>query len=365
MKALFRVDASIEIGTGHVMRCLTLADALAARGVHTTFVCRSHCGHLGEVIVARGHGLRLLGPGRGTGAHRGPVHAGWLGASQAEDAAACIDITRAVRPDWLIVDHYGLDERWESAIRPSVGRIMAIDDLADRNHDCDLLLDQNLGRDVAAYVSRIPAHAEILAGPGFALLRPEFARRREACLARRTEAGPPRSILIALGGIDKDNFATLSLELLGAAGLPTGVTIVVVLGASPLWLDEVRTAANRLPWAVEVLTYTDRMADLMANADLAIGASGASTWERCCLGLPAGMWVVADNQTVIASAVAAAGAGALLDRTDLDASARTLKALVGDPKALGAMSRRAAGLVDGRGVERVLARMGFPDGQSS
>lgn len=365
MKALFRVDASIEIGTGHVMRCLTLADALNARGVHTAFVCRSHRGHLGEVIRARGHELRLLGPGRARGPHSGPIHARWLGSSQAEDAAACIEIAGAVRPDWLIVDHYGLDDRWESAMRPGVGRILAIDDLADRNHDCDLLLDQNLGRDAAAYVSRVPTHAEIMAGPGFALLRPEFARRRAASLARRAEVGPPRSVLIALGGIDKDNFATLSLELLGAAGLPTASAVVVVLGASPLWLNEVRAAADRLPWPVELLTYTDRMADLMSAADLAIGASGASTWERCCLGLPAGMWVVADNQTVIASAVAAAGAGALLDRTDLDASARTLKALVGDPKALADMSRRAATLVDGRGVERVLARMGFPDGQSS
>lgn len=356
MKVLFRVDASTDIGTGHVMRCLTLADALRERGARSTFVCRAHPGHLGEIIRARGHALHLLEAGVAPGERDGPAHAAWLGASQAEDAAACAAVAGALGPDWLIVDHYALDARWEVVLRPMAGRIMVIDDLADRTHDCDLLLDQNLGRNAGDYAGRVPEGVPVLAGPDFALLRPEFAARRTDSLARRGAGGRARSILIALGGVDKANFTARSLEALAGAGLPDDASVTVVLGATAPWEDEVRTIAGRLPWPVEVLTYTDRMGELMVAADLAIGAAGASTWERCCLGLPTAMWVVAENQKMVASAVVDAGAAALLDARSGD-PAGTLGRLLADTSGLDEMSRRAFRLVDGLGTERVVRSM--------
>lgn len=360
MRLLFRVDASTDIGTGHVMRCLTLADALQEKGARSAFVCRAHAGHLGEIIQTRGHELRLLDAGPAPDDHDGLAHAAWLGASQGRDAADCAAIARALQPDWLIVDHYALDVRWESILRPVVGRIMVIDDLADRRHDCDLLLDQNLGRSAEAYVPLVTGGAPVLAGPDFALLRPEFAASRAASLGRRGAGGPVRSVLIALGGIDKANFAARSLEALAGSGLPDDASIVVVLGAAAPWRENVGAIADRLRWPVEVLTYTDRMGELMVAADFAIGAAGASTWERCCLGVPTAMWIVAENQTMVASAVDAAGAGTLLNRSSGDGDpAETLRRILADTAGLGEMSRRASGLVDGLGTDRVVQRMGF------
>lgn len=359
MRLLFRVDSSTVIGTGHVMRCLTLADALRKEGAHSTFVCRAQSGHLGEIIKARGHDLRLLEADPAPAGGDLP-HAAWLGASQAQDGAACAAIAQVLRPDWLITDHYALDARWESILRPVVGKIMVVDDLADRRHDCDLLLDQNLGRSAEAYAGLVPVGVPVLAGPNFALLRPEFAASRTASLARRRPDRPVRSVLISLGGIDKDNFVGRSLEALADSGLPDDASIVVVLGTAAPWEDRVRALAGRLRWPVEVLTYADRMGELMAAADFAIGAAGASTWERCCLGVPTAMWVVAENQKMVASAVVAAGAGALLDPgSGEDGPAETLRRMLADPAGLAEMSRRASRLVDGLGVSRVVKRMGF------
>lgn len=356
-RAIFRVDASTEIGSGHVMRCLTLADALNERGVRCRFICRDHPGHLAGLIHARGHEVHRLPQGRGAGSDRSLAHSAWLGASRAEDAAACVEIARAARPDWLIIDHYGLDEAWERIMRPLVGRIMVIDDLADRRHECDLLLDQNLGRTIGDYHGLVPAGATVLAGPAHALLRPEFARKRPASLARRG-GGAPRTMLISLGGFDKDNYTRRTLELIAASPLRRDAAITVVLGKGSPWIEDISVLARSLPWPTEVLVQSDRMADLMADADVAIGAAGATTWERACLGVPSALWIMADNQRGIAAAMEGAGAAVVLDPArDAASLAGQLARLVQDEAALARMSRCASGLVDGRGVERVLEQM--------
>ncbi|MDN5873135.1 MAG: UDP-2,4-diacetamido-2,4,6-trideoxy-beta-L-altropyranose hydrolase, partial [Sinobacteraceae bacterium] len=204
MNVVFRADASLEIGTGHVMRCLTLANALRETGASCTFVCRAHEGHLGEHIRACGHALHLLprvadfSPDDKT-----DPYARWLGSTPEQDA----EQTQAVLTsdcDWLVVDHYGLDACWETRLRARARHLLAIDDLANRRHDCELLLDQNLGRDARDYDGLVGDRTQRLIGPRYALLRPEFAQWREISLARRRQ---PRlqQLLITMGGVDRDN----------------------------------------------------------------------------------------------------------------------------------------------------------------
>ncbi len=179
MRVVFRADASIQIGTGHVMRCLTLADALRERGVETLFICRDLAGFSAEMFVSRGHDIRMLAAPQGVrqATPNEPVHAKWLEVSWEEDAKETGEILESVgEVDWLVVDHYALDFKWESLLYSNVSKIMVIDDLADRRHECDLLLDQNLYDNMnVRYQERTPAACKHILGPQFALLRSEFA----------------------------------------------------------------------------------------------------------------------------------------------------------------------------------------------
>ncbi len=339
-KILFRADASLEIGTGHVMRCLTLAKAL--KGAECRFVCREHEGNLIDYIRDQGFEVLALPMGRGD----------WLGASWQEDAAQ----TAAAGPcDWLVVDHYGLDASWESAMRAQATRIMAVDDLANRPHDCDLLLDQNLGRKPADYAGRVPAGCPLLLGPSFALLRPEFAAWREKSLARR--GGALKTLLITMGGVDQHNVTGDILAALKGSALPDGAEIKVIMGPHAPWLAEVRAAAAAMPWPCEVLVGVSNMAELMAGSDLAIGAAGSTSWERCCLGLPTLALVLADNQRAGAKALAAAGAAVLLGDARRNGWQAELRAAL-PPATLTTLSRNAQKITDGKGGERCAAAMG-------
>ncbi|WP_254277479.1 UDP-2,4-diacetamido-2,4,6-trideoxy-beta-L-altropyranose hydrolase [Halomonas sp. 3H] len=364
----FRADASLEIGSGHVMRCLTLADALQALGARCHFLCREHLGHLCEVIEARGfaiHRLPLEGNGADSGAKKNlelePAHAHWLGASWVQDAAACLPHLAELSPAWLVVDHYALDHRWEMAVLDGLSdsrpRLLVIDDLADRHHIADLLLDQNLGRQAEDYRGRVPETCRVLSGPRYALLRPEFREWREASLRRRAREPRLQRLLINLGGVDKDNVTGHVLEALSGCDLPADLQIRVVMGASAPWREAVTAQAGAMPWSTEVVTNVSDMARRMAEADLAIGAAGSTSWERCCLGLPTLMVVLADNQREIADALAAKGAALGLELADLGTSLPGQLARLDVSGALTAMSQQAADLVDGQGTAQVLAAL--------
>jgi UDP-2,4-diacetamido-2,4,6-trideoxy-beta-L-altropyranose hydrolase len=319
----FRADASLEIGSGHVMRCLTLADALQAQGAQCHFLCREHPGHLCELIEARGYPVhRLPQEARDTNTAVTSVtepkldHAHWLGASWDEDAAACLPLLAELAPAWLVVDHYALDHRWETAVLDGLSgsrpRLLVIDDLADRRHIADLLLDQNLGRQAEDYRGLVPEGCQVLAGPRYALLRPEFREWREASLSRRAREPGLRRLLINLGGVDKDNVTGQVLDALITCDLPENLQISVVMGASAPWRESVTAQARTMPWPTEVVANVSDMARRMAEADLAIGAAGSTSWERCCLGLPTLMVVLADNQKEVASYLNELGAAKLI-----------------------------------------------------
>lgn len=358
MKLAFRVDASVAIGSGHVMRCLTLATALRDRGAECQFICRAHHGNLNELLLQRGFDVVELAShgcvGERAVANKGlPAHADWLGCDWEADAAQTRTALQAFQPDWLVVDHYALDQRWEAAVRCGGLRLLAIDDLADRAHECELLLDQNLGRQAADYAGLVPSGGKLLIGPQYALLRPEFAALRAASLQR------PRisvtSVLVNMGGVDQPNATAAVLRTLRHVELPRDCRISVVMGMQAPWIGQVRALAAEMPWPTEVLVNISDMGQRMAESDLAIGAAGSTSWERCCLGLPALMVVLAENQQQGAGALARAGAADVLGTVaDLGA---TLPAAMGEMMAgerLMRMSRVAASLVDGLGVEKVL-----------
>ena len=343
-KILFRADASLEIGTGHVMRCLTLAKAL--KGADCAFVCRAHEGNLIDYIRDQGFEVLSLPMGDASG--------DWLGASWQEDAA---QTAATGQHDLLIVDHYALDARWESAMRPHTSRLMVIDDLADRPHDCDLLLDQNLGRKAQDYTALVGPETPLLLGPAYALLRPEFAALRAKSLARRGDG--LKTLLITMGGVDQHNVTGDILAALKGSALPGGTNIKVVMGPHAPHLAKVQTAATALPWPCKVLVGVSNMAELMAGSDLAIGAAGSTSWERCCMGLPTLALVLADNQQEAAGFLEAAGAVRLLgDARGAGWQARLLAALENlTPETRAALSQSARAIADGKGAERCAAAM--------
>lgn len=300
----FRVDASLRMGTGHVMRCLTLAELLRARGAAVSFVCRDHPGHLAALLAARGYAVRRLpAPGADAAQQAGPPdHAGWLGAGWQDDAAqtaAALD----GRADWLVLDHYALDWRWQQALRPAAARLMVIDDLADRRHDCDLLLDQNLTEQGAArYGALVPHGCRVLAGPRYALLQPEYAQLHAAA---RPRSGPVRRLLVFFGGVDRDGLTLRAMQAIADLALPH-LQADVVVGASNAAGAQIAALAARHP-ALQLHHALPSLAPLMARADLALGAGGATSWERLCLGLPSLVVTVAQNQREVTRLLARRG----------------------------------------------------------
>ncbi|WP_153115184.1 UDP-2,4-diacetamido-2,4,6-trideoxy-beta-L-altropyranose hydrolase [Rhodocyclus tenuis] len=359
MDVVFRTDAALQIGTGHLMRCLTLADRLRRDGARCRFVCRAHPGHLLGLIAERGHaGIALpYDPAAADAGTPPPAHAAWLGATWQADARATTAALGDDRVDWLVADHYALDARWEAALRPRCRELMVIDDLADRPHDCDLLLDQNLGRSAADYAGRVPAACRVLAGPQHALLRPEFAALHERLPARRRPARLGH-LLLNMGGVDPDNVTGEALAALRGCTLPDDCRITVVMGRNAPAIDAVRAQAAQLPWATDLRVNVPNMASLMADCDLAIGAAGSTSWERCCLGLPALLVVLADNQRPIADALQAAGAAQAIARETLAAELRAFLQRADLGAVLDRMREKAAAITDGRGTARVAGHLG-------
>ena len=299
MKVIFRVDSSLKMGAGHVMRCLTLAQVLKENGANVEFICRKHEGNLIDKVCSSGFIVHELEVFEETGVDTRLAHSHWLGALQQQDADDCIDVLKAKKLDWLIVDHYALDGEWQKRLNPYYEKLMVIDDLADRKHQCNILLDQTFGRQQEDYSEFTPKDCQLLLGSKYALLRPEFAKWREYSLGRRSKP-KFKQLLINMGGVDVDNVTEKVLDELKICNLPNDLKITVVMGGSAPHLASIKSKVSVLPYKAEVKVDVDNMAEIMANADIAIGAAGSTTWERCCLGLPTIQIVIADNQIDVA-----------------------------------------------------------------
>ena len=350
MKIVMRVDASVKIGFGHVMRCLALAEALKSRGAVCEFICREHPGNLIEHISKKGYKTHIIPMGSNKDIDL--RYSDWLGASQLEDVQICKDILLAIQPDWLIVDHYALDTAWESELSHCYRHLMVIDDLADRRHKCRILLDQTLGRSRTDYEPWISNDCTLLSGPEYALLRSEFAALREYSLQRRKNFNL-KHLLISLGGVDKDNITSKILRSIRNFPFPSDCKILIVLGSSAPWIDDVRELALDMPWCSTVYVDVPFMAKLMADSDLAIGAAGTSAWERCCLGLPTFLVILADNQRNIARRLVDAGAAILFDDINIGVANNYYDKFISSTN-VKVMGNIASSISDGLGTMRVV-----------
>jgi UDP-2,4-diacetamido-2,4,6-trideoxy-beta-L-altropyranose hydrolase/UDP-4-amino-4,6-dideoxy-N-acetyl-beta-L-altrosamine N-acetyltransferase len=351
MKVVFRVDSSLKMGTGHVMRCLTLAKILKESGVNVEFICRQHEGSLVKKIRSNGFNVYELGLLEGVEFDSKLSHTHWLGATQQQDADDCIEILKSAKTNWLIVDHYALDEDWQRKLKPYYDKLMVIDDLADRKHLCDLLLDQTFGRQTCDYEPLVPTDCELLLGSQYALLRPEFSKWRAYSIERRSKP-EFKSLLINMGGVDVDNVTGQVLQELRACNLPNDINITIVMGESAPHLEDVRVVTAAFLYKTEVKVGVDNMAEIMANTDIVIGAAGSTTWERCCLGLPTIQIVIAKNQMFLAETLARHHVIKLLREI------KEVAYLLEDPTEwMGNVGNVASQICDGMGVYKVFNKL--------
>lgn len=337
------------------MRCLTLADTLRKRGEKCSFISRAHQGNLIDLIAERGYAV--VGLPKATSKMRRTfsklTHAPWLGADWVTDAEQTRHALGKEIVDWLIVDHYALDHRWESVIRAACKRIMVIDDLADRRHDGDLFLDQNYGSSPVRYEGLLPEYCKQLHGPQYALLKPEYSERLKGSVARTS--GIRRVLIYFGGGEDRDDLTGMALQAFIAPKL-ANIELDIIVGAAYAHKSSLEdTATQRGHTAIH--SQLPDLANLMASADLAIGAGGATTWERCCLGLPSIVISVADNQRPACEALAAEGMIEYLGERNSITTAQfrdRVLALISEPEALSRLSAHGMALVDGEGTYRVV-----------
>jgi len=366
VKIAFRADASFEIGTGHVMRCLTLAGALQDKGATVVFVCREHPGHLCDLICEKGFTVFRLAMGYGATQDQDKsrdsgksatrlAHAHWLGTEQDIDARQTLEALAAGSVwDWLIVDHYALDIHWESAMRMITKNIMAIDDLADRCHDCEIILDQNLFEDRLNRYSRLVRSNTLqLSGPDYALLRKEFSLHR---LSRIGDTPDKKQMVINFGGVDMSNAAGQVISYLKNE-FNRYIDIRVVAGiANPnfqnLW-ETCKGLEN-----IKLFKNVRNIAKVYAGAYIAIGGGGVSALERCALGIPSLIYAVAENQVNPSIQLSRTGAAVYMGKIEdikRDTLVETLHRLINDTGAWLEISRRAMETVDAKGTSRITA----------
>ncbi len=334
---IIRADASSVIGTGHVMRCLTLADELSNQSAVVSFICRGKEGNLMELIEKKGYKVYRL-----------PADI-----DMETDSKLTREIlnSQPTLPDWLIIDHYHIGAEWESVLRKLVKKVMVIDDLADRKHNCDLLLDQNYSSEEKRYQGLVPDNCIRLLGPDYALLRPQFL---EAWKHSRERTGEVKRILVFMGGADPSNQTSKVLNAIKMLNM-TDIATDVVIGTSNINSHEIENIASSIPNTVCHFNI-DNMAKLMIVADLGIGACGTASWERCCIGLPTLVINIADNQNGIAGELlrkeAIIYSGWFEEVTEARIS-EDLRLLIGNKEKIRQMSIKAMDLVDGLGAKRI------------
>ena len=359
MRIVFRTDSSRLIGTGHVMRCLTLAEHCRERGDDVAFVCRDNPGNISDLIEQQGFNLmRLPFSAESASDLLTDQYASWLGVpweSDAEQTQAEI-VDSSARADLLVVDHYALDRRWQNQLRSVADRIMVIDDLANRPHDCDILLDQNLYEKLEErYDGLVPSDCRTMLGPRFAILRPEFVQHRREL---PEHSGEIRRVLLFFGGIDVTNETAIALDAVKLLERDD-LTFEVVVGGSNQHADEIERRCADMKNA-NFHCQIDDMAALMASCDLAIGGGGTTTWERCCLGLPCLTIAVAENQVEVARLAFKTGFSRFLGKASevvAEDISKTLKQVMSDPASVRRMSQAGLEVVRGDGVEIVVASL--------
>ncbi|MCB2076175.1 MAG: UDP-2,4-diacetamido-2,4,6-trideoxy-beta-L-altropyranose hydrolase, partial [Novosphingobium sp.] len=353
MRVAIRVDASAAIGTGHVKRCLSLADALVSAGAAVRFVCRELGIDYGAMLGETGMALTLLDApsGQWTPSKQEPPHAAWAGVDWTDDADHTIAACRDWLPDWIVVDHYAFDSRWHDRVRAETSaRILVIDDTGDRLLSADILVDHNPDTDHRAkYKRSLETIGRLLAGPRFALLGPRYSEMTP--IEIRPEV---RSIGMFMGGVDAGNHSALALAACREAGF-AGPVEIVTTSANPNLAELERIVAA--DGGAEILRDLPDLIAFLTSHDLQIGAGGGATWERCRAGVPAIVLATAQNQEVVVDALRQDEAAVTPQSSGKAALAKEIALLVADYDRRRHIAANAGHLVDGRGCERVALSM--------
>ncbi|MBM7572156.1 UDP-2,4-diacetamido-2,4,6-trideoxy-beta-L-altropyranose hydrolase [Aquibacillus albus] len=350
MNIFIRVDASREIGSGHVIRCLTLAEEFKKENHEVNFICRDLDGDLIDLIKEKGYQVYTLNGSYSQSYTLVTKHSQWLSVSWEKDVEQTKAILQNKNVTWLIIDHYAIDHRWEDEIRPFVDNIMVIDDLADRKHNCDLLLDQNyyINKE-RRYIGLVPSRCKTLLGPQYALLRDEF-RQKTPRIRRELNR-----ILVFMGGSDPTNETSKVIE--GFLKLNNNsIELDVVVGKINRNARNIRKICESNS-NIRYYSNVSYISELMLKADLAFGAGGSTTWERCSLGLPTAVMTIAHNQELLTKHTALTGSIINVGKADQVTSnkvANIIKHFLGNPIELSKMSRNSLQLVDILGVRKVV-----------
>lgn len=337
MRVIFRADASSAVGGGHIMRCLALAEELSGRGADITFAVGKESPETVPPLSRSAHEIVVLQ------------------ASQSEELSEIKE--RTGNCDLIVIDHYERDGTFEREARSIAKTVLVVDDLPERPHDCDVLLDQTFGRKAGDYERLVPEGALVLTGTSYALLRPAFrSLRHRALQERRTRhaAKMVRRILVSLGAVDGEGLTRQALDAINRSKLDVSVDVVIG-SADPKALGLI-DQARQMSQPVVFHGFDANVAELMLAADLAIGAAGSSAWERCCMGLPTMMVVLADNQNDIGTGLQSKGAANLTPVSDFSSPERFsdhLAELASNTPLLESMSAAAARICDGQGAGRV------------
>lgn len=360
MQVAIRADASELIGIGHIMRCLTLADGLREHGANVEFICRELRGNGIDLIRSRGYSVHILS-GRFTSIQAENKETiasscSWFDWRQDSEETAKTLQSLAV-PQLLVVDHYKIDCLWLKRIRSLAEKIMVIDDLVDRNVECDILLDQTHGREKSDYKKYVPEDCTLLTGSEFALLRPQFLQYRPKALKDRALRKGIKTILVSIGGYDANNVTSTAIEAISSVAWDSRIKVDIVLAGTAPSLRQVQKEVQQNDLDIEIHSNVTDMAALMAKADIAIGAGGTTIWEQLCLGLPVIVVSTADNQKDVVAKLKSAGAiiyvGEAVKVTSADI-AETLQMVKESVKKAEELSKVSRKIIDGLGVERVV-----------
>lgn len=356
---VFRSDASNVIGTGHIMRCLRLAKKLKNLGKKCFFICSDHKGNLIEKIQREGFEVRIIKKRRKIYSKKINTnklqHFDWLGSSMEDDAKQTIKIFEKRKIELLIIDHYAIDKSWEMKLRPFTKKIMVIDDLADRHHACDLLLDQNLVYNFKKrYKNLLPQKTNLLLGPRFALLDPHYSKLHKKTLIK---SGKIKRVIIFFGGADQENLTGLSTHIFTKFN-KNEILFDVIVSKKNIFYSQIMKLSQKNK-NITLHNELPSLAPLIYKADLAIGAAGSNTWERCCLGTPSIIIISGTNQKKIAQAMKEAGVAIVLEQ-NLNLKKEIEKAFIllsTNKRLYLKMSKKAFSICDGEGINRVIKKL--------
>ena len=320
---VFRLDANARIGAGHLMRCMTIANELDQKFYRCYFICSGLIQPLQALITDKGYKFYIE-----------------------DNENNILKIIENLKPDYLIIDHYGIDAKFESSAYSLTKHMLVIDDMANRTHFCDLLLDQSPLRSEADYKQIINPDCKLLLGPDYALIRPGFRQ------LRKTKITSWEKGLISFGGSDPYNITLLILKALDSQLEVKKIKWTIIAGAANKHWKSLKDFTKYSQMDITLINQTNQVAMVMANHDFAIGAAGSMAWERSCIGLPSLTIPIEDNQRVGIEHIKHFSLGQTLEVSEITSSVllTTLKTL--EHRANDYLKRNQA-LVDGYGVDRL------------